>query len=114
MSKKKGRQLKYGIKKEEKVARSLKARGAKVEKSPGSKGAADIKATFPSGTKWNVQVKASRTSKVHSPSAKDLGRLKVSASRSGATAVVAKVTPKGINYESAKTGKSMKPPKKKK
>ena len=111
---KKPKQVRYGMKKEEKVARSLRGSGAKVEKSPGSRGAADLKATFPSGTKWNVQVKASRTSKVHSPSARDLGRLKISASRSGATPVIAKVTPKGINYESARTGRSLKPPKKKK
>ena len=107
-------QKKYGLKKEDKVGRSLRARGAKVHASPGSIGAADLKATFPSGTKWNIQVKSSRTSEVSSPSRRDLGRLKASASKSKATPVVAKVTPKGITYESARTGRPLKPPQKKK
>ena len=53
-------QYKYGRDKEEKVARSLRARGAKVDISPGSIGPADLKALFPSGTQWNIQVKSTR------------------------------------------------------
>ncbi|UZE93098.1 MAG: hypothetical protein IB617_02975 [Candidatus Nealsonbacteria bacterium] len=105
-------QSKYGAKREQKVAQSLRARGAKVTRSPGSKGAADIKAKFPSGTKWNVQVKSTRSGTPASPSSKDLGRLKQSAARDNATPVIAKVSPKGIDYESAR-GRKLNPPKRK-
>lgn len=107
-------QYKYGKKKEEKVARSLRGRGAKVEVSPGSKGSADLIAKFPSGTKWNVQVKSSRSGSPKGPSRKDSGRLKSSATKSRATLVVAKVTPKGIEYESARSSRKLTPPKTKK
>ena len=99
----------YGQRKELKVARQLRGHGASVKISPGSRGAADLKATFPSGKSWNVQVKSSRDGTPASPSAKELGRLKISASRSGATPVVAKVDKNGIAYRSARSGKSLKP-----
>ncbi len=99
----------YGRKKELKVAKSLRGKGASVKVSPGSRGAADLKASFSPTRKWNVQVKASRGSSPASPSKRDLGRLKQGASRSGATPVVAKVTPKRTFYTSAHTGKRLKP-----
>jgi len=99
----------YGTKQELRVARQLRGHGAKVAVSPGSRGAADLKASFPSGRSWNVQVKSSRSGMPASPTAKELGRLKISASRSGATPVVAKVTPKDISYRSARSGKTLKP-----
>ena len=107
-------QFKYGREKEKKVARSLRAKGAKVELSPGSKGAADLVAKFPSGTKWEVQVKATRSGTAASPSGKDQGRLKQVATKSSATPVVAKVSPKGIEYESARSGRKLTPPKSRK
>ena len=99
----------YGQRQELKVACQLRGRGARVQVSTGSRGAADVRARFPSGKAWNVQVKSSRTGIPASPSAKDLGRLKISASRSGATPVVAKVTPKGTFYSSARSGRKLKP-----
>jgi hypothetical protein len=99
----------YGIKKEHKVARQLRGHGATVKVSPGSRGAADLKAKFPSGKSWNIQVKSSRSGTAASPSAKELGRLKIGASKSGATPVVAKVTPKGTSYKSARSGRKLKP-----
>ena len=107
------KQIKFGIKKEQKVAQALRSRGAKVVRSEGSKGAADLKAVFPSGTKWNVQVKATRRGSSARPSSRDLGRLKQSAKKSNATAVIARVSPKGIDYESA-LGRQLNPPKRKK
>ena len=107
-------QYKYGREKEQKVARSLRGRGAKVDVSKGSKGAADLVAKFSTGTTWTVQVKATRAGTAASPSAKDSGRLKQSASKSRATAVVAKVSPKGIEYKSARSGRTLTPPKSKK
>jgi HJR/Mrr/RecB family endonuclease len=104
----------YGREKEEKVARSLRGKGAKVNISEGSKGAADLVATFPSGTKWAVQVKATRSGTAASPSVKYQGRLKQVANKSGATAVIAKVNPKGIEYESARSGRKLTPPTSKK
>jgi len=99
----------YGSRQEQKVARQLRGHGATVKVSPGSRGAADLKARFPSGRSWNVQVKSSRSGTTASPSAKDLGRLKISASRSSATPVVAKVTPKGTSYRSARSGRKLNP-----
>lgn len=99
----------YGSSHEQKVARQLRGHGAKVKLSPGSRGAADLKASFPSGKSWNVQVKSSRSGTAPSPSTKELGRLKISASGSGATSVVAKKTPKGTTYTSARSGRKLKP-----
>ncbi len=103
-------QYRYGRDKEKKVARSLRSRGAKVDVSKGSRGPADIKATFATGTKWNVQVKATRSGKPSQPNPQDLGRLKQSSTKSRATPVVANVTPGGIEYKSARSGKTLKPP----
>lgn len=102
-------QFGYGQRKEHKVAKSLRGKGASVKVSPGSRGAADLRVSFSPTRKWNVQVKSSRGSSPASPSSRDMGRLKISASRSGATPVVAKVTPKGTTYKSARTGRTLKP-----
>jgi len=99
----------YGQRKELKVARQLRGHGASVKISPGSRGAADLKATFPSGKSWNIQVKASRSGTPASPSAKDLERLKISASRNGAPPVVAKVNCADISYRSARSGRKLNP-----
>ena len=108
------KQYKYGIEKEKKVARSLRGKGAKVSISKGSKGAADLKVKFSTGTKWHVQVKSTRIGKAASPSAKTIGRLKQSSSRVKATPVIAKVSPKGIEFTSARSGRKLTPPKKNK
>ena len=103
----------HGSKKEQKVAQILRNKGASVKSSPDSKGAADLTATFPSGTRWKIHVKASRGSAATSPSAKDIGRLKQVATKSNATPVVAKVTNKGVEYKSARSGRTLNPPSKK-
>ena len=100
----------FGREQEERIARSLRPRGAKVSLSPGSKGAADLTAEFPSGTTWKIQSKASRKGQPALPSPKDMGRLKQSATKSGATPVVAEVTPESITYRSARTGRKLNPP----
>ncbi len=103
----------YGREKELKVARSLRAKGASVKVSKGSRGAADLKATFSTGKKWNIQVKSTRKGTPASPSARDLGRLKQSATKSGATPVVAKVSRSKVTYSSARSPKTLKPPQRK-
>lgn len=107
-------QYKFGRIKEEKVANILRNRGASVHKSPGSKGAADLKAKFLSGTKWSIQVKSSRTSSPPTPSSKELGRLKQGARRDNSTPVIANVTPNGVSFKSAKSNRKLTPPKFKK
>lgn len=104
----------FGREQEEKIARSLRGKGAKVTLSPASRGAADLTAEFPTGTKWKIQSKASKKGTPASPSPKDLGRLKQSSTKSNATPVVAKVTAESIEYISARSGRSLKPPTKKK
>ena len=99
----------YGRKKEHQVADSLRKKGASVKVSPGSRGAADLKVTFSPARKWNIQVKSSRGPSPASPSRRDLGRLKQGATKTGAIPVVAKVTPKGTTYKSARNGRTLKP-----
>ncbi len=103
----------YGREKELKIARSLRARGASVKVSKGSRGAADLKATFSKGRKWNIQVKSTRKGTPAPPSRKDIGRLKQSATKSGATPVVAKVSRGKVAYSSARSQKTLKPPQRK-
>ena len=103
-------QYAYGRAKEQKVAQSLRNRGASVATSKGSKGAADLVAKFPSGTKWAVQVKSTRAGSAATPSRRDTGRLKQVASSSRSTAVIAKVSPKGVEYKSARSGRTLTPP----
>jgi len=105
---------KYGRRKEQKVAQLLRNKGASVKTSGASRGAADLTVTFPTGTKWSVQVKSSRTSKPTSPSGRDISRLKQSSTKRGATPVVATVSPKGIEYISARSGRKLTPPPRKK
>ena len=107
-------QYKYGRDKEQKVARSLRGRGAKVKVSPGSKGPADLDVTFSTGTKWKVQVKSTRKGTPNQPSSKETGRLKQSSTKSKATPVIANVTPKGVEFKSARSDRTLKPPKRKK
>jgi len=107
-------QYKYGRDKEKKVAQLLRGKGASVKTSRASRGAADLTVTFSTGTKWNVQVKSSRTSKAASPSTRDAGRLKQSSTKRGATPVIAKATPKGVEYTSARSGRKLTPPPRKK
>ncbi len=99
----------YGREKELKIARSLRARGASVKVSKGSRGAADLKATFSKGRKWNIQVKSTRKGTPASPSTRDLGRLKQSATKSGATPVVAKVSRGRVSFSSARSGRKLTP-----
>jgi hypothetical protein len=103
-------QYAYGRSKEQKVAQSLRNKGASVSTSQGSKGAADLVAKFPSGTKWAVQVKATRSGSTAMPSARDACRLKQVASRGNSTPIVARVSPKGIEYKSVRSGRTLTPP----
>ncbi len=107
-------QYEYGREKEKRVAQLLRSKGASVKTSPASKGAADLTATFSTGTKWNIQVKSSRTGTPASPSRRDIGRLKQSSTKRGATPVIAKVSPESIEYTSARSGKKLTPPPRKK
>ena len=104
----------YGRDKEIKIARSLRARGASVKVSKGSKGAADLRVEFSTGTKWDIQVKSSRRGTPATPSRKDAGRLKQGATKRGATSIIAKVTPRGTTFTSARTGRKLTPPSRKK
>lgn len=104
----------YGRGKELKIARSLRAKGASVKVSKGSKSAADLRVKFSTGTKWYIQVKSSRRGTPASLSTKDLGRLKQGATKTRATPVISKVTPKGIQYISARSGRKLTPPPRKK
>lgn len=100
----------YGIDKEKKIAHLMRTKGAKVQISNNSKGAADLRAKFSTGTKWDIQVKSSRKGTPASPSSQDLVRLKQGATKRGATPVIAKVTPKGTTYTSARSGRKLTPP----
>ncbi|MCG8405380.1 MAG: hypothetical protein MI923_09300 [Phycisphaerales bacterium] len=105
-------QTKFGTKAEKKVADQLRRMGAKVERSPGSRGAADLKVKFDKKT-WDIQVKASRTNEAAELSARDRQRLNSQANRDNATPVLAQVTPNGIEYKSTRSGRKVDPKSKK-
>ena len=97
-----------GVRAEERVVRDLQKHGAEVEQSPGSRGAADIKAEFPTGRKWYVQVKGTGDGSPQWPSSEELRRLKIAASRAGATPVVALVhEDEKVTYRSARNGRQL-------
>ncbi len=106
-------QYTYGRGKEELVARKLRGHGASVELMPGSRGACDLKARFPSGTIWYVEVKATRSGNPAKLTTKELSRLKQSATRSKATAVIAYVTQNKVKFLYARNGNQATPPRRK-
>jgi Holliday junction resolvase len=107
---KKGASSNYakGISAEGKVASVYRSKGWSVTQSAGSRGAADLKCSKGSTTHY-VQVKstqnASRTPYISNA---EQGRLKSTATRNGATSVVAKVTPNNTDVYYAKNGNSIK------
>jgi Holliday junction resolvase len=105
-------QYKYGIGKEKQVAEMLRKAGADVSLSPGSKGAADITVKFPTGTKWLVQVKATRKGDPPMLPPTERTKLLSKAIKQGATPVVAKVARGKITLESARSARRLTPPKK--
>lgn len=83
-----------GISNEDKVVRKLKRAGAsKVTKSPGSRGAIDVFAEFPSGRKLGIQVKStcSPNGKVKSLTNKAIEKLNTANKEKKATSAIAKV-----------------------
>jgi len=99
---------KTGIRAENKVANDYKKKGFNVVQSAGSRGAADLKCTK-NNTTHHVQVKSSTVINNPPISNQAIGRLKSSATRNNATAVIAKVGKSNdtkITY--AKTGNAVK------
>jgi len=97
----------FGIRQENKVANVYKSQGYTVKQSPGSRGAADLICTKGSTTHY-VQVKATRGGGTPYISSSEVGRLKSTATRNDATAVVAKVNSSGTSICYAKTGNKVK------
>lgn len=98
-----------GQKAEQRVANSLRRSGAKVVLSSGSKGSADMVATWPTGKEWLPQVKYSNTGKPASLSQREKTNLVARAKRNNAIPVLAQVTPEEIKYTSAKSGRQLNP-----
>lgn len=98
-----------GKKAEDRVANSLRRKGAKGEKSPGSKGSADMTAKWPAGKEWLVQVKYSGKGQPAGLSLKERKNLVSRAKRRGTIPVLAQVVPNKTGYISAKTGRKLKP-----
>ncbi len=102
--------MKKGIKAEIRVANYLKRKGAKVVRSPGSRGSADLIAKWPSGREWLVQVKYSSKGKPSSLSKQEIiNILKRVFQKKKRTAVKAEVTPDKIKFKSVKTDRELKP-----
>lgn len=97
-----------GLKAENRVASSLRRTGAKVELSPGSRGSADIVANWP-GKEWMVQVKSSNTGQPADLSFRERQNIVSRAKNNNATAVLAQVTSKKIEYSSVATKRKLKP-----
>lgn len=97
-----------GVTAERKVASQYRSNGWSVKQSAGSRGAADLQCTKGDRTLF-VQVK-STSSPTRTPyiSSSEQGRLKSTATRNGATSVIARVTPNGTSVVYAKNGASVK------
>jgi len=108
------REHRYGKQKEQRVAQLLRNKGASVKTNRASRRVVDLTVRFPTGTKWNVDVKSSRTGKSATHSAREIGRLKQVSTRQKATPVVAKVSPGRVEYISARSGRKLTPPPRKK
>ncbi len=100
-------QYDYGRKKEKLVARKLRGHQARCTLSPGSRGPADVTCVFPTGTKWHIQVKSTRKGQPKIPNAVELDRLKTTATKTGSTPVIAKVARNRISFASARTGRNL-------
>jgi len=98
-----------GLKAEDRVANSLRGAGAHVIKSPGSRGSADLIATWNTGKEWMVQVKYSKTGRPAGLSSQEQKNLVSRANRHKATPVLAQVTPGKIKYLSVKSKREIKP-----
>jgi Holliday junction resolvase len=104
----KNNNYKKGIQAENKVVNILRRAGASVEQSPGSRGAADLHANFGS-RKWEVQVKSGSNAPT-SLSGKDLQRLNQTATKRGATPVLATVDDQGnVEFRSTRSGRKLNP-----
>jgi len=99
----------HGYERELAIARYLRGTGADVHVSPGSRGPADLTATWSSGRVWKIQVKASRQGIPKQPSPEERRRLKQVATRAGAVAVVAISQGTRTAYYSARTGDRLYP-----
>lgn len=102
-------QYSFDTDKERKVAQLLREKGAKVKHATHSKSAADLTVQFVTGTTWDVQVKSYRKPGVAFRSGRDIERLMRSADMRGTTPVIAEVTPDGITYRSARSGRRLTP-----
>jgi len=102
------RNYKYGRGKEKQVAKRLRVKGYGTKISPASRGPSDIKAEKGS-RKWCVQVKSTRGSGTPQMSKEEVRRLKIQASLTKCTAVVAEVNRGTIIFKSVKTGRELKP-----
>ena len=97
-----------GMKGEQRAANSLRRRGFNVTRSPGSRGAADLDARA-GGRRWLVQVKSSRGPNPAWPASNEVRRLNSMASKNNATPIVAQVSPKGIEFFSARNRRRLRP-----
>ncbi len=100
-------QYDYGRNKEKLVARKLRGQQTRCRLSPGNRGPADLTCVFPTGTKWDVQVKSTCKAQSKAPSAIDLARLKAKANKTGATPVIAKVVRNQVTFISARSGRRL-------
>ena len=101
-------QYRYGRRKEQLVARSLRSRGYKCQISPGSKGSSDIHCVK-GRRKWKVQVKATRGSRPPRINPEGRRRLKIQATKTKSIPVIAEVIRKKITFRSLRSGRKLKP-----
>lgn len=100
-----------GISAEKSVAQKVKRAGAKtVFLSPGSRGSSDVTASFSTGRKLHIQVKATCdiNGKAKNLSAKEKKRLIKDAEAAKATPVIAKKQNGKILLEYARSGRKVK------
>jgi hypothetical protein len=105
--------MSIGIDMEDYVAQSLRGRGAECVVDTKMSGATDLIATWPTGTRWRIQVKSTNRPDYPPPwpSDEEIRRLKIAATKTKQTAVVALVFyDKTIKFHSARDRRIIHPP----
>lgn len=99
---------KYGRIKEKQVAKLLRSKSCKVNTSPASRGPSDLEAICGS-RRWKIQVKSTRGSSPPRMSSEEIRQLKIQASKTKSTPVIAEVVRGNVTFKSLRSGRKLKP-----
>lgn len=102
--------VRHGFSRERAIARYLARKGARVEITPGSRGAIDVTARWPSGVVWKIQAKSSREGIARPPGPGERARLRRASAASKTRPVIALWERARTRYLCANSGERIYPP----